>query len=202
MEFVTITKMADQTIRAFIAVNISNTAKDCLEKVLTSLKAANADVKWSRASSIHLTLKFLGDIFEENVEPVCDSIKTIAVKFTPIDMDIADIGVFPSWKEPRVIWAGVSSQGNKIKQIADALEKAMFDLGFEKEKREFSPHLTLGRVKTGTNLKRLEEIAKGVKIPAARTRAEKVILYRSILSPHGSDHLPLKEIFLGKETLE
>jgi 2'-5' RNA ligase len=140
--------------RTFISVNIEN--RETLENLVTTQKALNAteaDIKPVEPENIHITLKFLGEIPETQVQRVKEKISEIS--FTPIKLEIEETGVFPNLRRPRVIWAGVRGEIEQLGQVFIELEGKLESIGFKKERRRFQPHITIGRVRSGRNREKL-----------------------------------------------
>jgi len=153
-----------------------------------------ADVKWVNPQSIHLTLKFLGNIEEGTIENIAQGIQNGIRGFQPWSATVKNVGAFPSLRSPRVVWVGIEDQGAQLVGLQNQIEKEMSRLGFEKEKRKFSPHLTLGRVRSP---KGKNELVKYLLDERERVFGEinvdRVILFRSELKPTGAVYRVLKE---------
>jgi len=140
--------------RTFISVNIDN--RETLENLVATQKTLNAtgaDIKTVEPENIHITLKFLGEIPETQVQRVKE--KIIEISFTPIKLEIEEIGVFPNHRRPRVIWAGVKGEIEQLRQVFKELEEKLQTIGIKKERRRFQPHITIGRVRGGRNRENL-----------------------------------------------
>lgn len=189
-------------MRAFIAIEISDELKGILERVESHLKYAGADVKWANPDSVHLTLKFLGDITEKQTEEISCALDGIATSSMAFDVTLKDIGAFPKIEHPRVIWVGLDKGAAQSIQIASQVEDALSKIGFAKEERAFSPHLTIGRVRSSHNIDKLIE-----KMPGAASdikssgeivhRVASIALFQSTLTPHGSIYTKLHESKFG-----
>lgn len=183
-----------EAIRAFIAIELSPQIKEELSKVQTDLKAVGADVKWTKPQSMHLTLKFLGNITQEKVEEIKKVLGGISSRHKPFDISLFKIGGFPKLEYPRVIWVGIDKGCSEAEAIAKDLEEELSQIGFEKEKRPFAAHLTLGRVKSPKG--RSELVSKIVALdftPSASCRVDRVILFQSTLTSKGSIYTPLHQ---------
>ncbi|MDD5633790.1 MAG: RNA 2',3'-cyclic phosphodiesterase [Candidatus Omnitrophica bacterium] len=179
------------TIRSFIAIEMSDEARREFSKVISKLKDSGADVKWIDPDSLHLTLKFLGNIEETRVPDISKSILQITSNLDPFEMRLDGLGAFPNWTRPRVVWLGISEGGSLAKNIAEQIERTMESYGFEREKRSFSPHITLGRVRSGKNVDKLKKIADSIKVDPCLIEVKEIILFRSQLTPHGAIYSPL-----------
>ncbi len=178
-------------VRSFIAVELSDEARAELSRITDVLKDANADVKWIAPGSIHLTLKFLGYIPEEMVPTLAERLKEIARAASPFEIVLEGMGVFPGWNYARVLWVGLGEGKDHAKDLAGRVEEAMAGEGFEKEKRPFSPHLTLGRIRGPKNKDELKRLACSMTVNPASSHISRIVLFRSVLTPKGAVYTPL-----------
>jgi 2'-5' RNA ligase len=184
--------MSEQ-IRSFIAFDIEN------EGLINRLAAAqkmliqtNADLKLVEPKNIHITLRFLGPINPDMVESVYAAMKN--VKFTPFNISLHGLGVFPTLNYPRVVWAGITDGAEQLKSIFEQLEPQIHELGFKPDPNGFSPHITIARVRSGANKQRLVDlIERQSEYEFGNIRAECLRLKKSQLSPHGPTYTTLKE---------
>jgi 2'-5' RNA ligase len=184
-------------IRTFIALELP----EDLKKVFSILQQRFCEytdcVRWVKPEHIHLTLKFLGSIDEELVEPISRILENISKKQQPFPLHIAGIGAFPNTRNPKVIWAGIQGSQDTLIQFQMTLEDALSVFGFAREKRPYAPHLTLGRVKDYRGKKDLEAvIEKFQHEDMGAYTADKIIFYRSDLQPTGPIYAALKTIQL------
>jgi 2'-5' RNA ligase len=143
-------------LRAFIAIELSQNLKDILSQLQERLKRSQADVKWVKPDNIHLTLKFLGNIDENQLGRIKEIMKMVAKDIYAFTLELSGIGAFPKKEYPRVIWVGLKhTVQEQAKEIACQLEKELSKIGIPKEKRPFSSHITLGRVRSSQGRKRL-----------------------------------------------
>jgi len=187
-------------IRSFIAIDIPDDIKKKITAVQSELKESSADVKWVRPGSIHLTLKFLGNIEEGQIKEIGEKISESAKAISPFSIAVTCIGVFPHMRNPRVIWIGLEETEGKLSALQKGIEENLQMLGFEKEERGFSPHLTIGRVKSSKGKSRLIEMLE-------RKREERfhqsisvheVRLMKSDLKPTGPVYTVLETIALSE----
>jgi RNA 2',3'-cyclic 3'-phosphodiesterase len=135
-------------IRAFIAVELPSGLKNELAELETQLKKASPPVvKWVEPNSIHVTLKFLGEISEDSIEELMLAIEETAQGILPFQLEVRGVGAFPNLERPQVLWTGVKGELEKIAQLQKRIESNTEQLGSPRESRAFSPHLTLGRVR-------------------------------------------------------
>ncbi len=187
-------------VRCFLAISLSESVKKRLEALQQKLAESRADVRWVRPDGIHLTLKFLGNVPEEEIESIAKAAQEIAAQFGPLHLRVKGLGAFPSGRKPRVIWAGLEGDLKPLLRLQKELDKRLTKLGFEPESRPFVPHLTLGRVKSSRKIDRLcqlieryDQIGEGWE----EIQAKDLILYKSTLKPSGAVYTPLRIIPLG-----
>lgn len=183
-------------IRAFIAIDISPEIHQKLEEITNQLRdeLRNVPVRWVPVENIHLTLKFLGNVSVANLTVLKDILTTEASNHAPFDISIGELGAFPSNRRPRVIWINVQAPSD-LEAVQRGIESETARLGYEREDRPFSPHLTIGRVSRNANagqVRRLGEVLDRYKVGflgAMRVRA--IHLYQSDLSPSGAIYTQL-----------
>jgi|YelNatPaOPRAMG01_1025707.scaffolds.fasta_scaffold05506_3 2'-5' RNA ligase len=186
-------------IRAFIAIPFEEEAKSAILNVIENLKASiKTNVRWVARDNIHLTLKFLGYINEQQLnraKHAMDDLKDI----NAFKIDLLQIGCFPSISSPRIIWIGIKQQDN-VKQLFDIIERHIHDIN--KEDRTFSAHITIGRVKGTINVHELEKIKKLWNDTIINSSfVDRVVLFQSILGSKGAVYSPLYDVKLKKEAL-
>lgn len=147
--------------------------------------------------NLHLTIKFLGWIEEQKIEGLKKCIRDSAKGSGPIDAELGGMGVFPDEKRPRVIWIGMTKGYEKLKALADLIECKAAKLGFRKEEREFSPHLTIGRVKDRLDVASLSAfIDKNREKAFGPFRADHLSIMKSTLRRTGPIYEELDQVKL------
>jgi RNA 2',3'-cyclic 3'-phosphodiesterase len=180
-------------IRAFIAIELPSEVKTFLGDMTSFLKKLGGDVKWVRPEGIHLTLKFLGNIPTELIEEIERAAQPVFSAQPVIGVGIKGLGAFPTLKRPRVIWAGCQDSKDRLPPLVAQLEDVLQPLGFAKEKRVFSPHLTLGRVRSNDRIADLVAAVKEkIDVTGPSFVADNAVLFESVLSPSGAQY---SEIF-------
>lgn len=180
-----------ESIRAFIAVELPGEVASFLARLQDDLrKREQAPVKWVHPESIHLTLKFLGNIDARKVDAVAAAISGAAKGIGPLRLRLGAPGAFPNLRAPRVICIGLEGQTEELSNLHRNIDRALVPLGFSPEKRRFSPHLTLGRVrdKAAPNEWRLlGEAVSTLKVETSLAfEAMAVSLMRSTLTREGA----------------
>ena len=158
-------------------------------------------VRWVRTEGIHLTLKFMGDIEAGMVDRVLEAMPAVASQFSPFELAITGLGVFPNPRRPRVLWSGVHGEMETLAALQLAIDDALGELGLRKEQRAFSPHLTLGRVRRDVadgQLRRIGQLVEGGELSGAPSwTADSVNLMRTELDPAGSRHYLVGSASIG-----
>jgi len=183
-------------IRSFIAVDVSdNSILDNISKVQVKLKESGADLKQVKPNNIHITLRFLGEISSSILEKVMEQMENITVN--SFDLELREVGTFPSIKYPKIVWIGMNKGSTELGEIHEQLEPRLREIGFMPDKKGFSPHLTIARVRTGRNKRELVDILNEIRSYDFGTmRAEFLRLKRSTLTPNGPIYSTLHEVFL------
>jgi 2'-5' RNA ligase len=172
-------------IRAFVAVDLPDETKEKLSRAIEILRPINRGVRWVRPDGMHLTLKFLGDIPEEIVRPMSSDLDAAASTIPPLNLALAGLGAFPDTLRPRVVWVGLTGDIQGIKDLALYVDRACASHGIPMERRPFSPHITLGRLRMPSMLDlRVEPVNGGFE-------ASEIVLYKSELSRGGARYTAL-----------
>lgn len=141
-----------EEIRSFIAIELPEEVTRGLARLRSELeRTEHSFVKWVKPESIHLTLKFLGNIPFKQVAKVTAAMKEATQGISPFHLEISSLGAFPNLKQPRVLWVGIGGETDKILRLQQNIDSALARLGFAKEERPFTPHLTLARVRQGAS---------------------------------------------------
>lgn len=182
-------------MRAFIAIELSPEIKDSLAQIQSHLKYSGADVKWIETGNIHLTLKFLGDITEEDCGKIRSILDDIGRSVKPFEISLKDIGAFPNINYPRIIWVGLDKGTIESKVLAGKIGEEVLKIGFQKEPRPFAPHLTIGRVRSPKNKEALKEklTTYSLQLTAKPQPISSITLFQSTLTPKGPIYTKLHE---------
>jgi 2'-5' RNA ligase len=191
-----------EQIRSFIAIELPEEAKKGLARLRRELERdEHGFVKWVEPHGIHLTLKFLGNIPSKRATEITEAMKEAAQGISPFHLEISGLGAFPSLKQARVFWVGISGELDKLSGLQQNIDSALAVLGFAKEERPFVPHLTLARIREGASPAERRSFGELVgsttfedKYPVG---VEAVRLMRSQLTPAGAIYTCLSVVGLG-----
>jgi 2'-5' RNA ligase len=195
--------MTQEEIRAFLAVDLPDDVTFFLGNISSRLKQSGADVRWVNPSSIHLTLKFLGNINSAQIPDIENTLRPIVSSQSRLQIEISGIGAFPNVRQPRVVWAGVSEPSGRLVKMVSLIEDAFDGLGFQRESRSFNPHLTLGRMKSNRAKEKLVDLINYMNPePGITFFADRVTLFQSILEPAGPRYNALSVFYLSNRAAE
>jgi 2'-5' RNA ligase len=181
--------------RAFISTDIEPDQR--LVSAIGELGRARADLKIVKPELLHLTLKFLGDTDESIVDDIATRIASSAEGIAPFKIRLKGMGAFPSLSNVRVVWVGIED-GRPLVEIAKRLDASLLELGFERDRKGFVPHLTLARTRSARNMANvLEVIRRNPATDYGEYPVDRVLLKKSVLSPHGPTYSTVREHLLG-----
>ncbi|MEX0642177.1 MAG: RNA 2',3'-cyclic phosphodiesterase [Pirellulales bacterium] len=177
------------TIRTFIAIETPPEIHRRIADLMNRLRRADADVKWVAPEQMHWTIKFLGNVDDHEIHEVCRAVEDCVEPFTPFDLTVSGVGAFPTPDRPRTLWIGATNGAEALGILAGSVEKALAQLGYPKEHRRFTAHLTLGRVHTGRNAQALAQLLKeNAEFDAGTMGVDEVVVFSSRLEPEGAVH--------------
>jgi 2'-5' RNA ligase len=184
-------------IRSFIAIKVPVPVIKRVSGLLEKLKRQDFPAKWTRPENMHLTLKFLGDVRSADMEPVCRAVADAAACFAPVLLGVRGVGVFPNVRNARVLWTGIFGDTDRLADLQQAIDAQLHGLGFEKDARRFTGHLTLGRLKGRVNghglIDMMQQCADWI---SDEFTADAVYVIQSDLTPSGPVYTDLAEIRL------
>ena len=169
-----------------------------LDQLQQSLRAYKAEVRWSAIPSIHLTLKFLGEVGPDIIPKLSELLEGASKAERRFELRLHGLGCFPNLRNPRVIWCGIIGETENLLRLQQKVENACAELGFAPEDRAFRPHLTLGRVNGKRNLQPLLDYIKIGSDLECSFQTNSFNIYRSILKPQGAEYTVLKSIVLNE----
>jgi len=196
-------------VRVFVALDIPEEVRAAIGALIERLRPACRIARWVRIEGIHVTLKFIGEVPPEKIEPIKASLSQIRFPNFPskaIDLKFRGVGFFPNERRPRVLWAGIEA-GAELGGLAAAVETSLEPLGIAREQRVFSPHLTLARFEmrkkpAGSAFDLLREtISKAGPLEFGSSIASEFHLYQSSLKRGGAEYTRLATFrFAGGES--
>jgi len=185
-----------QKIRTFIAVHVPDRVRSKIAEFQNRLKPFGCDVRWVRPESIHVTLKFLGDVRAEQIGGIAESIRKAVESLDSFDVLVGGAGVFPDARRPRVLWIGVQKGSEELIVLASKIEDVCSKFNFKKEMRAFSAHLTIGRVRSPKGIASLMEAMQTIGFEGGSYPVEEIVVMKSDLQQTGAVYTPLHRIKL------
>jgi RNA 2',3'-cyclic 3'-phosphodiesterase len=177
--------------RLFIAIELPPPVRDVLAAVQRELAAAGADVKWSPPENIHLTLKFLGDTPDSEIRQLAETLNVVARQGAAHLCRLGNVGAFPDMRRPRVIWVGLDEPTGELVALQQRIDEATADL-VGSDPRGFTPHLTLGRTRSGRNAEGLAAMLDGYQFTSQLDiPVSEVLLMSSVLGRGGPTYATL-----------
>ncbi len=183
---------SDRPLRVFICLEIPDSIQSRIGALQRQLRGLGGDVTWVNPGNIHLTLKFLGELPSSKIVPVQDVCARVSLNFGAISFEVSRADCFPSRKNPRVLWVGLDSIPELLKQLHSELELGLLQQGFSIESRPFSPHLTIGRLRSSRQGERLASSLLEAGFAPEKVEARELVLMKSELQPGGSIYTPLQ----------
>lgn len=183
--------------RIFVAIDISEKARNAAARHIDGLRQEFRDIRvgWERTEKLHLTLKFIGDTDER--EALADAMKSVARMFDPFVLTIAETGVFPSARRPRILWLGATDETGTVNKIRQLIETECEKRGFKRDERPFDPHLTIARLREPQRSRKLVERHLAASFDPVKFVVPELVIYESKLLPAGSEYLVVSRVEFG-----
>ncbi|HKQ49213.1 MAG TPA: RNA 2',3'-cyclic phosphodiesterase [Phycisphaerae bacterium] len=176
-------------MRTFIAIDLDHKIRERIASLQAKLKSRGPKLSWVRPEAMHLTIKFLGEVEEAQIEPIKTALAGVAAQGRAFDITFGGLGVFPPHGRANVLWLGIEDKSGGLKTCWKACEDALAGVGLPREDRPFSAHLTLARNK---NPRLSQEVRKLLQNPLPfepqEQRVHGLTFYQSTLTAEGSIH--------------
>ncbi len=186
-------------MRCFIAIDLPIEIKIKIGHVINLSSPLSGDIKWVPYENIHLTLKFLGEVDDILLKEIEQRLKIICLSHKPFSITVKGVGAFPNEKKPNVLWIGVDNAGS-LKNLYQDIENSVSELGFERENRKHSPHLTIGRIKNKKDVLQVMNTLNEFKEKLfGFAEISEVHLMRSILHSTGAEYSKISSFRLGRK---
>ncbi len=186
-------------VRTFVAIELPPEVVDKLLHLQESLRGCGARVRWARPDGMHLTVKFLGDVEFEKAGEISAVLKEAVADIEPFRVNVRGAGTFPKGGgAPRVVWAGVEGGEESLQKIYKRLNERLSRFGVRYEKRRFSPHITVGRVKSPAGAGRLVQLVRDQADKVfGEVEIEELVFFMSELTGEGPVYTVLARIPFG-----
>ena len=178
-------------IRTFICIDLPGSIKDYLSELQDRLKRLGRGIRWVAPQSIHLTLKFLGDVAPDAIGDITQAAARASQNTSSFALSLSHTGAFPNFHQPRIFWVGIQEESGALVNLYHRMEEELYRLQFAKENRQFSPHLTLGRSKFKDGLDEMAATLEQEKCPPLSFNVRELIVMQSELASQGAIYTPL-----------
>ncbi len=185
-------------VRLFIAIELNEAVRLALTRFQDKLKRRCEGIRWVRSDQLHLTIKFLGDVPDKEIDQVTQAMTIAAHRAQPFCMTIESSGCYPRSGAPRVVWAGVTETTHALARCKDAVEAELVEVGFPQSHGTFSPHITLGRIKRDAWADRVRKTIESADYAPLSQPVNKLVLTSSVLSPQGPTYRTVASAALSK----
>ncbi len=189
-------------MRLFAGIPIPPELRHRVAQILGKCARSGADVRWVRPANLHLTVRFLGEVGEEALERLKQSLDRAARESGPFTLELGGYGAFPKIERPRVLFVPVRRGTEDLIRLAGAVDRALRETGFQDREEAFQPHLTLGRVRsrrpTDDAVRELHQVAPE---SLGRMKVGSLALFESVLSGKAAEYRVLEEFILGEDLL-
>lgn len=184
--------------RIFVALPIDVKVRKAITEVIPTGRGA---VRWVKEQQYHITLKFLGDITEEQLQQTCAAIGQVGREWaTPLQLTAQGVGAFPSLQSARVVWVGLTGNTEPLLRLQREVELALASLGFALERRPFTPHVTIGRLRMPGPMPEALQVHRDT--PFGTWTVPNIQVIESILRPAGPIYIVRKEVALPVPSAE
>jgi 2'-5' RNA ligase len=192
-------------IRSFIAIGLPSTLRQELGRIQANLKVDKPRIKWVDPNGIHLTLKFLDNVEAARIDDLTQVMTGTARQVSPIQLNIQELGAFPSLNRIQVVWVGLGGELDKLNRLFQLLETGLTGLGFPPEQRPFRPHLTLARLGNGASPEERQlfgQLITDTRLePDYSFKADALSLMKSQLTSGGAIYTHISSATLGEGPL-
>ncbi len=175
-------------MRTFIAINLPQPIRDQIGEHLDSFRRVARGIGWIPPGNAHITIKFLGDVPQANLEDLSLAVQTAVEGARRFEVKLGGFGAFPNFRKPRVFWIGITEGIDPLQDLAAAIDNELHRRGYEKEKRKFSAHITLGRIRKPGNYQALEQAANQTQYSSGAFPVPSVEIMKSVLTPQGAQY--------------
>lgn len=188
-----------KNIRTFLAMTIPQVVRQKLDVLTREFRQKAPEVDWIPPDKLHVTLFFFGTVDEKKLlEEMIPAIQRVISSEPPLDLDCGGLGVFPNWKYPKVIWAGITGDTDRLLLLHDQIKEIIVPFGVKKDRRLFRPHLTIGRADKIRKETRVVQLVEHLgPIQFGHIPVKDLTLFRSELTKEGPLYTPLQVLLLG-----
>jgi 2'-5' RNA ligase len=188
-----------KNIRAFLAIEPTEDILQAVSRLQENLKKEiKGKISWTRSQGNHITLKFFGNIDQDDVKNICAIMKKQVASVPTLSLNVEKIGAFPDARRPRVLWLGTAGDIEKLAALQTRIERDFEGIGFPRENRPFRAHLTLGRIKIPQEIMGISEaLHKHNDFIVGKFNCSEIILFQSKLTREGAIYTKLEKFYFS-----
>jgi 2'-5' RNA ligase len=180
-----------------VAIEFSDRVRSVLEQVQAALRPKCDGVRWVRPEQLHVTAKFLGEVKDAKVVAVTEAVARAAEQAASFNMEASGCGCFPPRGPVRIVWAGLREETGALTRCVEQVEEELGRIGYPRERRPFSPHVTIGRVRDDRSRGGIRSAAEAFTFDPAEQEVSSITLMSSVLSPTGPTYTGVSKVDLG-----
>jgi 2'-5' RNA ligase len=185
-------------MRTFVSIEIPDDIKKKISELIEKAKLHLTPVKWVENKNLHVTLKFVGQVEDEKIMSITDCVKESIKGTKPFTLSFAGMGLFPNAEHPSVLWVGISKGSDKAKDLAEKIECRITKEGYRGEEKDFTAHLTIGRIKEKIDIDSLSKfVQKNGNVDLGSIKVDHVSVMKSTLRPAGPVYDEIEKITLN-----
>lgn len=184
-------------MRLFVALELNESIKAAVRRLQDKLARSCEGVKWTPPEQVHLTVKFLGEVADQDVPKVVEAVTSAGTQSTEFTLNVENCGCFPLGGPVRIVWVGAKDDTGNLLRCVNAVEDEMEKLGFAREQRPFAAHLTIGRVKEDHSRGQIRTAVSAAKFERMSQEIKSMTLMSSVLSPKRPTYAPLSRARLA-----
>jgi RNA 2',3'-cyclic 3'-phosphodiesterase len=188
-----------KAVRTFICIKLPYPILDQFSLLQKELRQFGQSVRWVHREGLHLTMKFLGDVEQNQMESVSKSVMDSVQGLQLFHLKFSGFGAFPNFEHPRIYWVGIHEPPCTLFDLYQRIEDNLHQAGFSREVRKFTPHMTLGRVKNTEGLDGISQFLSNKKFETVEFVVDKVLIMKSDLQPSGAEYTPLYSMQIGQK---
>ncbi len=181
-------------MRLFVAVDLKKPVKNLLANVQRKLSRFGSGVRWIKLEQLHLTLKFIGEVQDNDICNVSDAVERAVTNTSPFSLEIGRAGCFPEKGRVRVIWVGIVDPSGALDRCVDSIENELEMLGIAREPRKYSPHLTVGKTRSDDSDGALRKAVESLTIAPTIQSVSSATLMSSMLASNGPTYMPVSKV--------
>jgi len=181
-------------MRTFFALYPDEAGLRSLMEIIEELGDEPYPVKWEKASQLHITMKFIAEIHPDALRRIAGDVRSAFEGTGAISMTLDTLDAFPNPRKPRIIWIGGRSMSSRINEIQAGIEDVASKNGIPRERNKFTPHFTIGRVKTYGEPPDLKNALNSVSFMSFKTEFREIRIMESALTPKGAIHTEVDRI--------